>query len=350
MRFALASLLAAHGVAHVVGFVSSWKLATLTELPYRTTIFSGRVDVGDAGIRVVGALWLLVAIAFLTAGVAVAAATDWAGRFMLATVIASLLLCVKGLPDARIGVAVNVALLLLVVITRAPQLLWWTASGGGLLVTGYAAVAGTQWVRYGHVTPAGADQRDPLLDRFMPEDEVAERHHVRVAAPAAVTLAAAAEIDLYQSSLVRAIFRAREAVLGAGSETVTLPKGLLAQMTSLGWRVLAEQPGREIVMGAVTQPWLPEVVFRGLDPAEFRDFREPGYVKIVWTLRADPVGSGESMFRTETRVIATDAVARAKFRWYWARFSPGIVLIRRLILGPLRADAERRARAMQPFG
>jgi hypothetical protein len=44
-------------------------------------------------------------------------------------------------------------------------------------------------------------------------------------------------------------------------------------------------------------------------------------------------------------VVATDAAARSKFRWYWARFSPGIVLIRRLSLGPLRRDAERLARS-----
>jgi len=66
---------------------------------------------------------------------------------------------------------------------------------------------------------------------------------------------------------------------------------------------------------------------------------------IVWTLRADAIGSHDSVFRTETRVVTTDARARAKFRWYWARFSPGILLIRSLSLGPTRREAERRARA-----
>ena len=132
-------------------------------------------------------------------------------------------------------------------------------------------------------------------------------------------------------------------MLGAEPDDETRPKGLLAQTTSLGWRVLAENPGREIVVGAVTQPWLPNVVFRGLAPEEFRAFKEPGYVKIVWTLRADPVGESESIFRTETRVTTTDQTARTKFRWYWARFSPGIVLIRRVMLGLLKTDAERRA-------
>jgi hypothetical protein len=209
---------------------------------------------------------------------------------------------------------------------------------------GYAAVVGTTWFRYGHVTSPTPDEQDPLLDQFMPEYEVAERHHVRVAAPAAFTLSAAADMDLQQSRIVRAIFKARELVLGAEPDAATQPKGLLAQMISLGWRVLAEEPGREIVVGAVTQPWLPNVVFRGLAPEEFRAFREPGYVKIIWTVRADPVSDTESIFRTETRVTTTDPTARAKFRWYWARFSPGIVLIRRLLLGPVRRDAERRAR------
>ena len=116
MRFVLASVLAAHGVAHVVGFVSAWKLATLAELPYRTTIFSGRVDVGDAGIRLLGVLWLLVAVVFLAAAITVVSASGWAGRVLLPVVMASLLLCVTAWPDTRLGVMVNVGLLLLLVV------------------------------------------------------------------------------------------------------------------------------------------------------------------------------------------------------------------------------------------
>jgi hypothetical protein len=114
-------------------------------------------------------------------------------------------------------------------------------------------------------------------------------------------------------------------------------------MKSIGWGVLADLPGREVVMGAVTQPWEANVVFRPLPPDEFLTFNEPDYVKIIWTLRADPAGAAECVFRTETRVVTTDATARSKFRWYWARFSPGIALIRWLSLGPVRREAERRA-------
>lgn len=220
-----------------------------------------------------------------------------------------------------------------------------TAGGIGLAAVTYGAYVWTAWCRYGHPSAPRDEEIDPLLDHFMAAYEVAERHHVRVGAPPAITLAAASDADLQQSLLVRGIFKAREWVLGS-EDAVARPKGLIVEMESLGWRVLAERPGREVVVGAVTQPWMANVTFRGLAPHEFRAFHEPGYVKIVWTLRADPVGSSESMFRTETRVVTTDVAARRKFRWYWARFSPGIVLIRRAMLGNVKREAERRARLL----
>src|SRR4029079_15104693 len=88
-------------------------------------------------------------------------------------------------------------------------------AGLGLASVAYAATAGAIWYRYGHAQAPTGDERDPLLDRFMPEYEVAERHHVRVMAPPEITLGAAADTDLQQSPIVRAIFRSRELVLGA---------------------------------------------------------------------------------------------------------------------------------------
>jgi len=184
---------------------------------------------------------------------------------------------------------------------------------------------------------------DPLLDQFMPVYDVTERHHIDVAAPTSITYAAACEQDLMAGPLVRTIFRAREVLLGSEPDTGTHPRGLLAMMKSIGWGVLAEVPGREIIMGAVTQPWKANVVFRPLPPGQFLAFNDPDYVKIVWTLRADPIGAQASTFRTETRVVATNADARAKLRRYWAFLSPGILLFRWSYLKPLKAAAEQRA-------
>lgn len=228
----------------------------------------------------------------------------------------------------------------------------WALRGmaGGVVVAaasyaGYVAVA---WSRYGHPGAPRGNAVDPFLDRFMPEYDVAERHHVRVSAPPEVTLSAAEDVDLQQSAMIRAVFKSRELIMGAHPDEAVRPRAFLPLVKSLGWGVLAEVPGREIVMGAVTRPWEADVVFRALPPEKFAAFREPGYVKIVWTLRADPAG-GESVARTETRAATTDPVARARFRRYWSLASPGIRLIRTVTLRLVKAEAERRA-AARPAG
>ena len=227
----------------------------------------------------------------------------------------------------------------------------WLTAGVGLAVGAYASYVGVSWYRYGDAQgPRSPEEQDVLLDRFMPAYDVVERQHIRIAAPAAVTLAAAREMDLHRSPVVRSIIKAREVILRATPDDRPRPRGLLAEMQSLGWGVLADVPGRELVVGAATKPWEANVTFRALPPDQFATFTEPGYVKIAWTLRADPISATESIFRTETRVITTDPIARAKFRWYWSFFSPGIILIRWATLGPLKSEAERRVREKASVG
>jgi hypothetical protein len=226
---------------------------------------------------------------------------------------------------------------------RVPAGTRWVASAAGLAAGAYAANAALCWYRYGHVPVPREEEHDALLDRFMPRYDVVERHRIGIRAPAGVVYAAACEQDLQQSCVTRAVFKTRELVMGAKPDGHSRPAGLVALCRSLGWGVLTEEPGREIVMGAATQPWVADPVFRAIAPDCFAAFDEPDYVKIVWTLRADPAGDGETVFRTETRAIATDPAARAKFRWYWALASPGIALIRWMSLAPLKREAECRA-------
>lgn len=220
---------------------------------------------------------------------------------------------------------------------RTITLLARAAAASALGYAGYVAVA---WHRYGRSEPGPST--DPLLDRFMPRYEVREHHQTRVHAPASVTFAAAKEMSLPRSPVVRAIFALRSipARLGGTPPRPSDERGLLEETLSIGWGVLAETPDHEIVMGAVTQPWKADVIFRALPPEEFAAFSEPGYVKIAWTLRADPLGPSSSVFLTETRAIATDQKSRARFRRYWAFLSPGILLMRHEMLRVLRTEAE----------
>jgi hypothetical protein len=230
----------------------------------------------------------------------------------------------------------------------------------------YALYAGITWYGYGRMKhQVSGEESDSLLDLYMPEYEVVDRHHLRVAAPAAITFASACEVSLSKSPLLGAIFRMRELAIGcldcaasiargempacchsttSHQNETSQQKGLLADLKTQGWGVLAEVPGHEIVFGAVTQPWTASPVFRALPPDEFAAFREPGYVKIAFTLRAVPLDSSASVARTETRVATTDPVARAKFRNYWSLVSPGVVLVRRTLLRSVKSEAERRVR------
>jgi hypothetical protein len=213
------------------------------------------------------------------------------------------------------------------------------AIGAGIAALGYAGLIAYHRARYGTFADTGDDS--PLLDRFIPSPEVVEHHRVQIAAPPEIVLSTARSLELMNQRLVRVIIKARELALGGKPDARRHPAALIPQMQSIGWVILAERAGREIVLGAVTRPWDAAPVFRSIPPSEFTAFREPGYVKIAWTLRAEPLDHGESMFHTETRVATTDADTRKRFRSYWSYVAPGVELIRLAMLRPLKKAAEK---------
>lgn len=216
------------------------------------------------------------------------------------------------------------------------------AAGAAMAAVGYAALVAYNRARYGQTVTGTLVEGESLLDRFIPDPEVVEHHEIAVNAPAAVVMSTAKEMELLRLPLIRAIIKARELVLGGVPDTRPHPAQLLEQMRSIGWVVLSETAGREIVLGSVTQPWEAAPIFRSIPPSEFRDFAEPGFVKIAWTLRADPDGPGRSVFHTETRVCTTDAESRDRFRRYWSFVAPGVELIRLAMLRPLKTMAEKK--------
>ncbi|HVA26841.1 MAG TPA: NAD(P)H-dependent oxidoreductase [Candidatus Baltobacteraceae bacterium] len=222
-----------------------------------------------------------------------------------------------------------------------------TVAAAGLVlgVAAYLAFAAWQFARYGK-----ARGDDALLDRVMPRYEVGVHHEVEIRAAVDVAFEAMQHTDFEQSLVVKALLRAREIILGAAHETRAMPSGLTDQLAAIGWSVIAEDPGRELVFGTVTQPWQPNPVFRPLASAEFAAFDRPGFAKIAFSLRVDPLSPGVAKARTETRVQTTDPLSRARFRRYWALLSPGIDLVRIVLLQQLKAEAESRwGRAHTPI-
>jgi hypothetical protein len=185
------------------------------------------------------------------------------------------------------------------------------------------------------------------INRFMPDADVRKRHDVVVHAPAALVLETARTFDMLSMPPVRAIFWLRARILGAKVSVRSWARGLIEEARGMGWEVLAEEDGRFIVMGAVCQPWVADVVFTPIPPAEFAAASPPDRVKIVWTLEVVALSETVTRLATETRAKATDAQARARFRRYWRRFGAGIVMTRWLLLPAVRRRAERRWRAVR---
>lgn len=116
MYIVLAVFLFLHGFAHLPGFIVSWRLADLKGMPYKTTILTNSVDIGEIGIRVVGALWLIAALMFIASGIGLLAHAPWAKPVTMASAGFSLALCVVGLPDSRIGLFVNIVVIAFLLI------------------------------------------------------------------------------------------------------------------------------------------------------------------------------------------------------------------------------------------
>jgi hypothetical protein len=191
------------------------------------------------------------------------------------------------------------------------------------------------------------------LDRFLPEWDVRERFELDVDAPTDLVLRTACAFDMQSLPLVKAVFRLREVLMGAAPTAPRQPQGILSETRSLGWGLLADEPGRWIACGAHCQPWQADVRFMAIAPEAFAAFAEPDQVKIAWTIEAQPLWPARSRLVQETRAVATDEPARARFRryWRWARF--GIVAIRLLLLPAVRDAAvrtwrERRDRPHEP--
>ena len=73
----VAVVLIVHGLIHLMGTAVYVGHIQVKGLAYKTTLLSGGWDLGDGGIRVFGALWLLPAVGFIAAALAFLAGWEW---------------------------------------------------------------------------------------------------------------------------------------------------------------------------------------------------------------------------------------------------------------------------------
>jgi hypothetical protein len=211
----------------------------------------------------------------------------------------------------------------------------WLAAGAALGLAGIALPAPLRRVAV----------KLSRLDDIVPAYQFVEHHEILVrASPArvheAVWAVTAGEIGLFQAlTWIRSPrlpwgCSEEESILNAPAE-----KSILEVATSSGFMLLADEPGREVVVGMlVIVPSRSRTVIE--DPQGFADLEEPGFAKAVMNFRMEDEGEGWTRLTTETRIHATDASARRRFAAYWRLIYPGSALIRRTWLRAIRERAE----------
>jgi hypothetical protein len=184
-----------------------------------------------------------------------------------------------------------------------------------------------------------------LLDRWMPDYDVHEVHSTRVRARPLDIHRVLFEVTADEVWLFRALMTVR--ALGARRAGGSRP--LLETAQAGGFAVLADEPGRELVLGVMGRFWrLRQRSIRPIgSPAEFASFAEPGFARAAMNFLIEPMDGGACLLTTETRVRATDARARRAFRAYWTLVHPGSAFIRRMWLHALKRRAEAGAPADQ---
>lgn len=111
-------MLILHGLIHLLGFVVYLRLAEVEALSYSTALLSGKLEVGEAGANVFGVIWLLAAVGFVVAGVAVFALLPWWWALTFWVALLSLVVTILDWPDSWFGVVVNMMILAYLLVGR----------------------------------------------------------------------------------------------------------------------------------------------------------------------------------------------------------------------------------------
>jgi hypothetical protein len=190
-----------------------------------------------------------------------------------------------------------------------------------------------------------------VLDEVLPRYDVSLVHARVFRAPPEECLATLVALDVFRHPIIRLLITARGlpvwilgGLTGKRRQPSTAGSFTLSQMAEMGWVVLGDRPGAELVLGQVSRPCrLREnapVTPRAHE--EFRQFTTPGYAKIAASFRADPYGAGSAVLTVESRILLTDEAGRRRFMRYWVLVRLGSEIIRRLALRMLARELSAR--------
>lgn len=179
------------------------------------------------------------------------------------------------------------------------------------------------------------------LQRHLPAPRIVELHRITVKAPPAEAWEAARHFDGASIPWVRLVFDLRELparLLHGAAAEVDRRLGVDQVVDAgHGFFVVEEQPGREVVVGAVGRFWQSRIPFAAVTPATFADFAAPGWGKVAWAIGVEPFATG-SAITFEVRVTATDEDSWRALQRYFRVIGPVSKLIRASVMAHLEAQ------------
>jgi hypothetical protein len=186
-----------------------------------------------------------------------------------------------------------------------------------------------------------------VLGRLMPTSQAAELHATTIAASADQVWAALAEVTMGELRLFRLLMGLRVLpgrLRGSPRARFDADEPLLDWAVRFGFTILGEEARRELVVGAIGQPWRlgggrAMAVAGGED---FAAFDQAGYAKMAANFQLARIADGRAIeLSTETRVVCTDAASARRFARYWWLIRPASGAIRRSWLAAIKRRAER---------
>ena len=177
-----------------------------------------------------------------------------------------------------------------------------------------------------------------LIDSFVPTPDAVETHTISIAASPDVVYRVLWTAD-FGSPVIKLLLGLRSLPGFVARGFRSLPRNqeiTLQTLLDSGFGVLAEEPGREIVLGVTGRFWRPIGNLSPFNHADFDRQVPTGFAHAVWNFQVTTDDSGLTVLSTETRVVCGDRASRRKFLVYWSIVRPFSGWIRRIMLRAVR--------------
>src|SRR5262245_17710195 len=154
-----------------------------------------------------------------------------------------------------------------------------------------------------------------LIDDAAPAPDALEFHDIEVHASPDVVYRTLWTADLGASFVIKRLLALRTLPAWITGRRKSLASSVLTLESIIhgGFGLLAEEPGREILLGITGRFWRLTGNVEPFDRVAFSRPVPPGMARGFWNFKVVSAGDRKTILSTETRVTCGDEVSRRKF-------------------------------------